>query len=160
MVLGDVLIIRKCILKHLGVKCQGLLIMQIDKYPFLKSVMGIELFTALLNVSVSLKIIIRNQILKPPGAEPLWKEPLRLISYVDLGCPPTRHAHTPPVLCTLPSHGKQVQLSLCFCSVGHWPQAGLPRHKHPSSPKQPALWDEKRELCSLQVLGGKFLYDN
>ena len=102
MVLGDVLIIRKCILKHLGVKCQGLLIMQIDKYPFLKSVMGIELFTALLNVSVSLKIIIRNQILKPPGAEPLWKEPLRLISYMDLGCSPappcTYHpsaVHTP-----------------------------------------------------------------
>ena len=41
MVLGDVPIIRKCILKHLGVKCQGLLIMHIDKYPFLKSVTGI-----------------------------------------------------------------------------------------------------------------------
>ena len=39
---------------------------------------------------------------------------------------PPPHAHTTPVLRTLPSRGKQVQLSLCLCSVGRWSWASLP----------------------------------
>lgn len=120
-------------MKHLKVKCQGLyhfvnhanrqMQKEKDKQTWQKLIIvkishGHTVIRSTIECFLSLKIILRNQILKKPGAEPLWKGPLRLISYVDLGCPPAPHAHTTPALCALPSCGKQVQLSLCLCC---WP---------------------------------------